>query len=147
MKVILREDVQRLGKAGDVVEVKTGYARNYLIARNLAVSADAGRIKQLEHERKLLKDKQEKALKQARELEAKINKTSCTIPVQVGEEDKIFGSVTTMDIAKCLSQEGIEVDKKDIQLEEPIRSLGVFTVPIRVATEVEAKLKIWVVKA
>ena len=146
MKVILREDVQQLGKAGDVVEVKSGYARNYLIARNLAVRADTGHMKQLEHERKLLKDKKDKVLKQANDLAVKINATSCTISVQAGEEDKIFGSVTAMDIAKCLAKEGIEVDKKNIQLEEPIRSLGVFNVPVRVTSEVEARLKIWVVK-
>jgi len=90
MKVILREDVQQLGKAGDVVEVKSGYARNFLIARNLAVRADSGQMKQLEHERKLLKDKKDKSLKQANDLAAKIAATSCTIPVQVGEEDKIL---------------------------------------------------------
>ncbi|RJP18571.1 MAG: 50S ribosomal protein L9 [Candidatus Abyssobacteria bacterium SURF_5] len=146
MKVILREDVQQLGKAGDVVEVKDGYARNYLIARSLAVRADTGQMKHLEHERKLLKDKKEKTLKQARDLADKISKTSCTIAVQVGEEDKMYGSVTSMDIAKSLVKEGIEIDKKDIHLDEPIRSLGVFTVPIRLASEVEAKLKIWIVK-
>lgn len=146
MKVILREDVQQLGKAGDVVDVKDGYARNYLIARKLAVRADTGQMKHLEHERKLLKDKKDKELKQATELAEKIGKTSCTISVQVGEEDRMFGSVTTMDITKCLAKEGLEVDKKAIQLEEPIRELGVFSVPIRLAPGVEAKLKIWVVK-
>jgi large subunit ribosomal protein L9 len=146
MKVILREDVQELGKAGDVVDVKDGYARNYLIARNLAVRADKGQMKQLEHERKLLKDKKEKGLKQSRELAERINKASCTISVQVGEEDKMFGSVTTMDIAKCLAKEGLEIDKKLIQMDEPIRELGVFSVPVKLAPEVEAKLKIWIVK-
>ncbi len=147
MKVILREDVQKLGKAGDVIEVKDGYARNYLIARNLAVRADAGQLRQLDHERKLLRDKKEKTLKEAKELADKISKASCTIAVQVGEEDKIFGSVTPIDIAKALSKEGIEVDKKLIELEEPIKSLGVFTVPVKVMPDVEAKLKVWVVKS
>ncbi len=147
MKVILREDVQKLGKAGDVIEVKDGYARNYLIARNLAVRADAGQLRQLDHERKLLRDKKEKTLKGAKELADKINKASCTIAVQVGEEDKIFGSVTTMDIAKSLSKEGIEVDKKLIEMEEAIKSLGVFTVSVKVNPDVEAKLKVWVVKS
>jgi large subunit ribosomal protein L9 len=147
MKVILREDVQKLGKAGDVVEVKDGYARNYLIARNLAVGADAGHLRQLEHERKLLRDRKEKTLKQARELAEKIGKASCTIAVQVGEEDKLFGSVTAMDIAKYLGKEGIEIDKKLIDLEEPIKTLGVFTVPVRIMSDVEAKLKVWVVKS
>ncbi len=146
MKVILREDVQQLGKAGDVVEVKNGYARNYLLARNLAVRANAGQMRQLEHERKLLKDKKDKTLKEANDLAGKINALSCTIPVQVGEEEKMFGSVTAMDITKCLAKEGIEIDKKLLQLDEPIRALGVYVVPVRLAPEVEAKLRIWVVK-
>ncbi|GAB4346113.1 MAG: 50S ribosomal protein L9 [Candidatus Abyssubacteria bacterium] len=147
MKVVLREDIRNLGKPGDVIEVKDGYARNYLIPRKLAVQADEGNLRRVEHEKKVLRDRKEKELKEARVLADKIGKASCTIPVQVGEEDKIFGSVTTKDIAECLGKEGIEVDKKTIQLDEPIRSLGVFSVPIRLKPEVEAKLKVWVVKA
>ncbi|MBI5115802.1 50S ribosomal protein L9 [Candidatus Poribacteria bacterium] len=147
MKVILREDIKRLGNAGEVVEVKEGYGRNYLIPRNLAVSADAGHMRQLEHERKVLREKKEKSTKEAKSLADKIAAASCTIAVQVGEEDKIFGSVTAMDIVESLKKEGLEIDKKNIQLEEPIKSLGVFTVPVRVIPEVEAKLKVWVVKA
>ncbi|RJP68504.1 MAG: 50S ribosomal protein L9 [Candidatus Abyssobacteria bacterium SURF_17] len=147
MKVILREDVKSLGKAGDVIEVKDGYARNYLIARNLAVKADAGHMRQLEHERKMLHDKKEKTFKEANKLAEKINKTSCTIAVQVGEEDKLFGSVTALDIVEQLAKEGVEVDKRNVQLEEPIRALGVFNVPVKIMPEVEAKLKLWVVKA
>ena len=147
MKVILREDVKRLGSAGDVVEVKDGYARNYLVPRNLAVRADAGHMRQLEHEKKVLHEKREKMLKGARKLAETINKTSCTISVQAGEEDKLFGSVTSIDIAEALSKEGVEIDKKHIQLEEPIKSLGVFVVPIKITSEVEARLKVWVVRA
>jgi large subunit ribosomal protein L9 len=147
MKVILREDYQHLGKAGDVVDVRDGYARNFLIPRNLAVRADAGQMKQLEHERKLLSDKQEKHTKQARNLAEQLSRTSCTIPVQVGEEERIFGSVTAIDIAETLLKEGINIDRKNIHLEEPIKSLGVFTVPVKLAAEVEGKLKVWVVKA
>lgn len=146
MKVILREDLSRLGKAGDVIEVKNGYARNYLIPRNLAVKAEAGQMKRLEHEKKVLHDKQEKQIKEARALADKISSTSCTISVQVGEEDKLFGSVTALDIVESLSKEGVTVDKKDVYLEEPIKSLGVFTVPVKLKPEVEAKLKVWVVK-
>ena len=147
MKVILRENDTKLGKAGDVVEVKDGYAHNYLIPRNLAVRADAGHMKRLEHERKILRDREEKHAKQARDLAEKINTTSCTIPVQVGEEDRIFGSVTAIDIVDSLSKEGVEVERKSIHLEEPIKSLGVFTVPVKLGPDVEAKLKVWVVKA
>ncbi|UCD58968.1 MAG: 50S ribosomal protein L9 [Candidatus Hydrogenedentota bacterium] len=147
MRVILREDVKRLGKAGDVVEVKGGYARNYLIPRNLAVMGDAAHMRQLEHEKKILSDRREKALKEAKKLAEKISKMSCTISVQVGEEDKLFGSVTAMDIVESLSKEGVELDKKSVQLEESIRTLGIFTVPIKIIPEVEAKLKVWIVKA
>jgi large subunit ribosomal protein L9 len=146
MKVILRENHPELGKAGDVVDVKDGYARNYLIPRNQAIQADAGHMKRLEHERKMLRDKTEKKSKQARKLAERIEATSCTIPVQVGEEDKIFGSVTTMDIVECLGKEGIEIDKKIVHLEEPIKSLGVFTVPVKLTADIEARLKVWVVK-
>ncbi len=147
MKVILREDDKKLGKAGDVVEVKNGYARNYLIPRNLAVRADAGQMKRLEHEIKVLNDKKEKLLKESKQIAGRIDGASCTISVKVGEEDKIFGSVTAMDIAEALAKEGIEIDRKWIHLEEQIKSLGVFTVPIKLNAEVETKLKVWVVKA
>ncbi len=147
MKVILREDLKKLGKAGQVVEVKAGYARNYLIPRNLAVRADASHMRHLEHERKILQDRTEKQLRQARNLAEQINRASCTIPVQVGEEDRIFGSVTPIDIADSLSKEGITIDRKCIHLEEPIKSLGVFTIPVKLAADVEAKLKVWIVRA
>jgi large subunit ribosomal protein L9 len=147
MKVILRESDKKLGNEGDVIEVKAGFARNYLFPRNLAVKADASHMKRLEHDRKVLSDRNEKHLKQARQLAEKVGKASCTISVQVGEEEKIFGSVTTMDIAEALAKEGLEIDKKDIHLDEPIKSIGVFTVPVKLAPEVEASLKVWVVKA
>jgi large subunit ribosomal protein L9 len=147
MKVILREDDKKLGKAGDIVDVKDGYAHNFLIPRNLAVRADASHVKQLEHERKTLHDKKEKRLKQSRQLVEQIEKSSCTISVQVGEEERIFGSVTAIDIAQALGKEGVEIDKKAIQLEEPIKTLGVFTVPVKLAPEMEAKLKVWVVRS
>lgn len=147
MKVILREELKGLGKAGDVIDVKDGYARNYLIPRDLAVKADPGRMRQLEHEKKVLQDRRDKKLKEARNMAEKIEKTSCTIHVQVGEEEKLYGSVTAMDIVESLGKEGMEVEKRAIHLEEPIRSLGVFTVPVKLMPEVEAKLKVWVVKA
>jgi len=147
MKVILKEDERTLGKAGDVIEVKAGFARNYLFPRNLAVKADEGQMKRLEHERKVLTDRNEKRLKQARLMAEKIGKASCTISVQVGEEEKMFGAVTAIDISESLAKEGIEIDKKHIHLDEPIKALGVFTVPVKLAPEVEAGLKVWVVKA
>jgi large subunit ribosomal protein L9 len=147
MKVILREDDKKLGSAGDVVEVKAGFARNYLFPRNLAVRADASQMKRLEHERKVLNDKKEKGLKEFKALAAQIDKASCTISVTVGDEDKMFGSVTSIDIAEALAKEGVELDKKHIHLEEPIKALGVFSVPIKLSPEVETDLKVWVIKA
>lgn len=147
MKIILRENDKKLGSAGDVVEVKDGYARNYLIPNRLAVRADSSQMKQLEHERKILRDKSEKHVREARQLADRLHKASCTISVTVGEEDKIFGSVTAMDIAETLAKEGIEIDKKLIHLEEPIKALGVFNVAVKLTPEVEADLKVWVIKA
>jgi large subunit ribosomal protein L9 len=147
MKVILREDDKKLGSAGDLVEVKAGFARNYLFPRNLAVRADASQMKRLEHEKKVLHDKKEKSLKEFKLLAAQIDKASCTISVTVGDEDKMFGSVTAMDITEALAKEGVELDKKHIHLEEPIKTLGVFSVPIKLSPEVETTLKVWVVKA
>jgi large subunit ribosomal protein L9 len=147
MKVILRQDVKGLGNAGDVVEVKSGYARNYLIPRSIAIEAGSSQMRKLDHEKKVLRDRKEKQVKEHRILADKISNTSCTIPVQVGEEDKLFGSVTAMDIVESLLKEGVQVDKKAIHLEEPIKSLGVFNVPVKLMPEVEAKLKVWVVKA
>lgn len=146
MQIILREDVSSLGKAGDLVKVANGYARNYLIPRKMAVEATPRNLKALEHEKLLIEHKKRRELKDSESLKEKIESISCTIGVKVGEDDKLFGSVTSMDIEEGLKREGVEIDRRKIELEEPIRTLGVYTVPIKIAPETQAKLKVWVVK-
>jgi len=146
MKVILLQDIPKLGKDGDVVEVADGYARNFLIPKGLAEVATLQRIaiiaNRMEKERKL-REKQEQ---EARILAEKLEHTSCTIPVKAGEEDKLFGAVTVQDIADTLAKEGLYVDKKKIALEEPIKKLGVYNIPIKVSPDITVSFKLWVVK-
>ena len=146
MKVILREDIDKLGKCGEVVEVKAGYGRNFLLARNMAVPATRGNLKAIGEikNQKNLRDR--KHLKEAERVKLRIEKASCMAEVNVGEEDKVFGSVTNAMIVDLLAKEGITVDRRNILLDEPIKALGVFTVPVKVAGDVIASLKLWVVK-
>ena len=146
MKVILREDMSNLGSAGTIVNVAPGYARNYLLPRNLAIPATGNNLKEFEHEKRLMETKRAKRIKEAEAVKAKLEKISCSIAKKVGENDKLFGSVTTQDIEKAFGNEGFSVDKKDILLTEPIKALGVYTVPIRVFESVVANTKVWVVK-
>ncbi|APF17967.1 50S ribosomal protein L9 [Caldithrix abyssi DSM 13497] len=146
MEIILRQDYQNLGKTGDVVKVKDGYARNYLIPKGIAYIATKENKKRLENELKVKSLRVEKEKLAADELAKKLANVSCTIPVQVGEEDKLFGSVTSQNIADALAAQGIKVDRRKIQLEEPIKSLGIYSVPIKLHPEVEATVKVWVVK-
>ena len=131
MKIILREDVPELGTSGDIVTVKNGYGRNYLIPNQMAVQANTKNLSKIR--------------KEATTLAQDLDGVSCTIPMLVGEQDKLFGSVTSKDIEEALAQEGIKLSRKRIILDEPIRSLGVYTVAIRLHTEVTGKLKVWVV--
>ncbi len=146
MKVILLEDVEKLGKAGEVIEVKNGFARNYLIPRKLAIPATGKNLAQLEHQKKMIQARELKRRKTAQALKEQIEKLSVTIPCKVGESDRLFGSVTAIDIAQALKKEGIEIDKRWIKLEEPLKNLGVYTVPIHLNQELEANLKVWLVK-
>lgn len=146
MKVILIKDVPTLGATGEEVQVKDGYARNYLFPRNLAIQATKGAVRVIE-QKKEQRVRQEKKLKEeAAVVAGKIKGASCTITVDVGEEDKLYGSVTTEMIADALKGEGIEIDKKKIVLDEPIKTLGVYTVEIKLHPEVKAQARIWVVK-
>ena len=145
MQVILREDVDNLGRAGDLVNVADGYGRNFLIPKGLAVLATSRNKRQLEHEKKVIEQHTAKQLKSAEEVKAKLEQLSLTIAKQAGEEGKLFGSVTTKEIAEGLKEEGLEVDRKKIRLEEPIKSLGVYTVEIRLTLDILAALKVWVV--
>ena len=146
MKVILREDFQSVGKAGEVVVVKNGFARNFLIPKGIALKADNKNIQLLEEEKKQQKVKVSKDKKDAELLAEQLSKISCTATVNVGEEDKVFGSVTTQTIADLLEEQDVIIDRKKIILNEPIKALGIYTIPIKTHPEVEAKIKLWVVK-
>lgn len=146
MKVILRQNAEGLGQVGDVVDVKDGYARNYLIPRKIAYTALKGNIKALEEEKKTLSKKREQELSAAEALSAELEKVSVTIPVQVGEEDKIFGSVTTQMISDALKEKGHDLDKRKIEIDEPIKALGIYGVSIKLHPTVSAKIKVWVVR-
>lgn len=146
MKVILKEDVETLGKVGQIVEVKAGYGRNFLIPRNLAVSATKGNLKAIDYLRSQQELRHAKLRRAAENIKSRIEKASCTAEVLVGEDNKVFGSVTAQHIAELLEAQGVEIDRKKIMLEEPLKALGVYTVPIKVAADVVANCKVWVVK-
>jgi large subunit ribosomal protein L9 len=146
MKVILRQTVETLGEIGDVVDVKNGYARNYLIPQKLAYAALKGNVRALDEEKKNLDRKKQQELHSAEKLSAEVEKVSVSIPVQVGEEDKIFGTVTTQMIADALKEKGFEIDRRKIEIEEPIKSLGIYTISIKLHPSVAAKVKVWVVR-
>ena len=146
MKVILRQNTEGLGQIGEVVDVKDGYARNFLIPRKLAYVALAGNLKALEEEKKTLSKKREQELAAAETLAAELERVSVTIPVQVGEEDRIFGSVTTQMISDALKEKGNEIDKRKIEIDEPIKALGIYSVSIKLHPSVSAKIKVWVVR-
>jgi large subunit ribosomal protein L9 len=146
MKIILKKDIESLGKAGEIVEVRPGYARNYLIPYGHAVQASGSNLKAYEEELKLTKLREQRGKKTAEEFADELSKVSITAVVQVGEEDKIFGSVTSQNIADLLKEQGFEVDRKKILLDEPLKALGVFDVPIKLHSEIEAKIKVWVVR-
>ncbi len=146
MKIILRQDHEKLGKIGDVVDVKDGYARNFLIPRNLAYEATKSSLRMLEEEKKQHAKKQVKEHKHAELLAEQLEKTSVTIKMKVGEDDKLFGSVTAQLIADSLAEKGITLDKRAIELEEPIKALGIYDVKARLATGVSGTVKVWVVR-
>ncbi len=146
MKLILRKDFEKLGKTGDIVAAKDGYARNYLIPRGIAYEATEGFLRQLEEERKQHQKHLERERKQAEKLAEKLEKTSITIKMKVGEEDKLFGSVTSQMIADSLAEKEITIDKRHIELEEPLKMLGIYDIPIKLAGGITAKLKVWIVR-
>lgn len=146
MRVILREDLDNLGAAGEVVTVRDGYGRNYLLPRGLAALATEKDVAKLEHERRVIAVR---AAKQAKELAGEVEKlqqVSVSLARNVGEGDKLFGSVTSRDIAEALKEQGVTIDTKKIHLEEPIKALGMTEVPIKLGKDAVAKIKVWVVK-
>lgn len=146
MKVILKTDVTDLGKAGETVEVRDGYGRNYLIARKLAIPATKGNLQAVDEIARQGEIRAKKARRNAEIVKEKIEKLELSAEVLVGEEDKMYGSITTGDIAELLEKEGVIVDKRAVQLEETIKSLGVYSVPVKVDKDVTATVKLWVVK-
>ena len=146
MEILLLTDVEKVGKEGDIVTVADGYARNYLIPGRKAIRASKGAadIQKNIQRRRILRAEAE--LTESKELAERIGGLSCTVSAKVGEDEKLFGSVTAADIAESLLKEGLEIDKKKIVLESPIKNLGIYSVPIRLQPEVEATLKLWVVK-
>ncbi|HUL45244.1 MAG TPA: 50S ribosomal protein L9 [Bacteroidota bacterium] len=146
MKIILRQDHDKLGKIGDVVDVKDGYARNYLIPRNIGYAATPGNIQALEEEKKQLGRRQDKELHHAQKLSTELEKLSITLKVKVGEDEKLFGSVTSQMIADALEEKGMKLDKRLIELPEPIKALGIYTVDVKLHTNVAGKVKVWVVR-
>lgn len=146
MQVILLEDVPSLGKVGDQVKVSDGYGRNYLIPKKKAILATEKSLKVLEHQKRQVQQRMGKAKKDAGKIAQQIETLSCTFVKTVGESGKLFGSVTSMEIESYLKENGIDVDRKKILLEEPIKNLGMFTVPIKLHSEITAQLKVWVVQ-
>ena len=146
MKVILLKDIETLGSAGEVVDVKNGYGRNFLIPRNEALVASAANMAQFESRRKQQETLAERDRRAAEALAKKLETESITAQVKVGEEDRLFGSVTAQNIAELLDEKGYEVDRRAIHLEDPIRELGVYNVEVRLHPEVAAAVKLWVVK-
>jgi large subunit ribosomal protein L9 len=145
MKVILRDDVSNLGNMGAVVTVKDGYARNYLLPRGLAVEANPRNIKSLDHEQRKIQERAKKIKTGAEDLASKLAAVTVSIRAKSGEEDKLFGSVTAMDIAEALNAKGLEIDRKKIVLDEPIKRLGTYTVHVKIHSEVTAEVSVEVI--
>ena len=142
MEIILKKTVERLGNTGDVVIVANGYARNYLIPMQLAVRATERNQQQLDHEKRLIVHLESKEKTKAEQLARQIAEVTCTIRRRAGENDRLFGSVTSMDIAEVLSAQSIAIDRRTIETNEPIRELGIFMVPIRLYADVVANLRV-----
>ncbi len=145
MKIILREDVEKLGKAGEVVKVKDGYGRNYLIPRKLAVLANVRNMKALDHDRRTIETRAKKTRKTAEATAATLSAVSLILPAKAGEEGKLFGAITSRDIAEALGKAGVTVDRKAIQLADPIKQVGDYKVKIRVAADVFPEISVSVV--
>lgn len=149
MKLILRQNLEKLGTAGDIVTVKPGYARNYLLPRGLALQATAANVRVLEEERRRTEQRARRDYLEARRRAAQLEGVSLTFHAKAGDESKLFGSITTSDIADRLAEQGLDfaVDRRQVDLADPIKALGVYSVPIRLHTDVRPEIKVWVIKA
>jgi large subunit ribosomal protein L9 len=146
MKVILKEDVNKIGSMGQIVTVADGFARNYLVPKGLAVEANIKNMKSLEHAKKVIQEKAKKVKTSVQDFADRLSKITLVIKAKAGEEGKLFGSVTTMDIAEQLKNEGIEIDKKKISLDEPIKRIGTYAVSVRLHPEVDTQINLQVVE-
>jgi large subunit ribosomal protein L9 len=146
MQIILRDDLENLGKSGEVVNVKAGYARNYLLPRGLAIKATAHDVTRIEHEQRIIAARTAKMAKETQAEADKLSQVSVSIARAVGEEDKLYGSVTSRDIAEAMREQGVTVDAKKIHLAEPIKALGMTEVQVKLGRGVSANVKVWVVK-
>jgi len=146
MEVILNKDVERIGKTGEVVRVKDGFARNFLIPHGLALPVTQGNLKKIEQAKARDMLSLEKAKNAAEEIKDRLSGLSLTIPVLVQEEEKLYGSITSVELARALKEEGFEIDKNAIILDEPIRALGIYEIPVKLYPDISAKIKVWIVK-
>jgi large subunit ribosomal protein L9 len=145
MEVILKEDIANVGKIGEVVRVRDGYARNYLLPRGLVMIANKKNLKTFEHQKKLVADQKQKIMRQAQASADQLGAVSLVIPMKVGEEGRLFGSVTNIQIEKALKAKGVNIDRRKIHLEEPIKVAGDYEVPVRLAADLTVPLKVSVV--
>ena len=145
MEVILQQDVDKLGKMGEIVRVKPGFARNYLLPRGLAILADAKNVRVLEHQKRVVGDKRAKAKQAAEAVADRLKSTSVVIVARAGEENRLFGSVTNLDVQKELVKLGFDIDRKRVILDPPIKTLGEYTVPVNVGPDVRVEIKVTVV--
>ncbi len=146
IQVVMQEDLVNVGKSGDLVKVRPGFARNYLLPRNLAVVATSAAVNRINHEKSVAVARGEKLKKEASDVAAKINATPVTLTQRVGEDGKLFGSVTTKDIEAAAKAKGLEIDRKKMHLAEPIRALGTFEIPVKLHASITATLKVEVIK-
>ena len=145
IEVILREDIKTLGKAGEMVRVKPGYARNYLLPHGLAYEATTANVRRIEAERAAQSRRDAETVSEARQRAAALEGVSLTFHARAGQEGKLFGSITSGDIADKLAEQGITLDRRQIELDEPIKSLGVHSVPVRLHSQVRPEIKVWVI--
>ena len=146
MEIILRQAIEKLGNPGDIVKVSPGFARNYLLPRGLAYEATPGNRKRIEQERQRLESAENERRSAAQEMAERLEQVSLTFSARVGDEGKLFGSVTAGDIAQQLEAQGIHIERRQIDLHEPIKTLGVYRVPVKLHADVKPELKVWVIK-
>jgi large subunit ribosomal protein L9 len=145
IQVILQQDVDKLGKSGELVRVRPGFARNFLLPRQLAVPATSAAVKRIEHEKQVALAKAEKGKKEARDVAAKVDALTIKLSLKAGEDGKLFGSVGTKDLEHAIAAQGLKIDRKKIQLAEPIKQIGSYEIPVKLVSDVAATLKVEVV--